>query len=316
MAENKLCLEKEMVSGDCRERPERPIHTYSIVARDKKSGEMGIAVQSHWFSVGSVVSWGEAGVGVVATQSFVNPAFGPNGLRLLKRGSTATEAIRRMIEMDKSREMRQLAILSKSDVAAYTGKRCVPECGHLVGDNFSVQANMMLNDEVWPGMFESFESSKGQLAERLVMALEAGEEAGGDIRGRQSASLLVVRGESTGKIWEDRLVDLRVEDSSEPLGELKRLLKIHRAYGHMNQGDIALEKGDMRKALRNYSSAQNMCPENEEMVFWQAVGLANSGRIENAIPLFKSVFGKNQNWRILSKRLIRLNMLQIEMDEI
>ncbi len=294
----------------------RPLHTYSIVARDPESGEMGVAVQSHWFSVGSIVSWGEAGVGVVATQSFTNPEFGPRGLGLMKSGYSAKESLEKLIGADKGRDRRQVALLNPSSVAAYTGERCIPEAGHLVGETFSVQANMMLNDSVWSSMFSSFERSKGLLAERLVSALEAGERAGGDIRGRQSAALVVVKGESSGRVWEDRLVDLRVEDSSDPLTELRRLLNIHRAYEYMSGGDIALERGDMKSALKHYSSAKRMFPENDEMVFWQAVGLANNGGDDQAIPLLRSVFERNSNWRILSRRLVQMNMLKPGMDEV
>ncbi len=294
----------------------RPLHTYSIVARDPKSGEMGVAVQSHWFSVGSIVSWGEAGVGVVATQSFTNPEFGPRGLGLMKSGYSAKESLEKLIGADKGRDRRQVALLNPSSVAAYTGERCIPEAGHLVGETFSVHANMMLNDSVWSSMFSSFERSKGLLAERLVSALEAGERAGGDIRGRQSAALVVVKGESSGRVWEDRLVDLRVEDSSDPLTELRRLLNIHRAYEYMSGGDIALERGDMKSALKHYSSAKRMFPENDEMVFWQAVGLANNGEVDQAISILRSVFERNSNWRILSRRLVQMKMLKPGMDEV
>ncbi len=279
-------------------------HTYSIVARDPVTGEMGVAVQSHWFSVGSIVSWGEAGVGVVATQSFVNPYFGPRGLELLKSGKSPQEAIDEMISADEGRDYRQVAIVdSKGRSACYTGKLCIKDAGYVTGDNFSVQANMMLNDRIWPAMSDAFENSQGRLAERLVAALEAAENAGGDIRGKQSACLLIVKGESTGKPWEDRLIDLRVEDSSDPLKELARLLQVHRAYEHMNNGDLAAEKNDMELAGREYSLAAAMFPENAEMKFWHAVMLANNGKVEDSLPLFGEVFGKDPNWRKLLERL-------------
>ena len=193
-------------------------HTFSIVARDSVTGEMGVAVQSHWFSVGTSVTWGEAGVGVVATQSFVNPSFGPRGLALLKNGLTAQQAVDMLIKNDDGRNVRQLAICdSKGNVAAWTGKKCIPPAGDIQGDEFSCQANLMSTDKVWPAMAKAFEKSKSQpLAERLIAALEAGQAAGGDIRGRQSAAILVVKGKPTGKIWEDREIDLRVEDSQYP----------------------------------------------------------------------------------------------------
>lgn len=287
-------------------------HTFSIVARDPETGEMGVAVQSHWFSVGSLVTWGEAGVGVVATQSFVNPSFGPRGLALLKNGLTAKQAVDMLIANDEGRDLRQLAILdSKGNVAAYTGKNCIPPAGDIQGDNFSCQANLMLNDKVWPAMAKAFKETKGQpLAERLIAALEAGQSVGGDIRGRQSAAILIVRGKSTGKIWEDRLIDLRVEDSDHPISELKRLLKVHRAYDHMNAGDLAVEHNDMNLAMKEYSTAEGMFPGNAEMKFWHAVTLINIGKLDEALPIFKKVFAMDKNWAILTPRLIKVGQLK------
>jgi uncharacterized Ntn-hydrolase superfamily protein len=285
-------------------------HTFSIVAMDPETGEMGVAVQSHWFSVGTIVSWGEAGVGVIATQSFVNPAFGPRGLELLKQGKTAQEVVDELIASDEGRDVRQLAVLSTDGtVASYTGKKCIPGAGNIVGENYSVQANLMLNDKVWSAMSEAFGNSTGPLAERMVAALEAAQEAGGDIRGKQSACILVVKGESTGKVWEDRLIDLRVEDNPEPIKEIKRLLKVHRAYDHMNAGDLAVEHGDMELAMQEYSAAENMFPANEEMKYWHAVTLVNNGDMGNALTLFKEVFSKNADWKILTPRLVPVGLL-------
>ena len=293
------------------------VATYSIVARDPETGEMGVAVQSHWFSVGSIVTWGEAGVGVVATQSFVNPAFGPEGLKLLKSGMTAPEVVDKLIAEDEGRDVRQLAILDvNGNVKSYTGKNCIQGAGNIMGKNYSVQANLMLNDKIWGAMSESFENSTGPLAERLVAALEAAQNAGGDIRGKQSAAILVVRGKSTGKVWEDRLIDLRVEDSPTPLLELKRLLKLHRAYDHMNAGDLAVEKGNMELAMKEYTTAENMFPDNEEMKYWTAVTLANNKRLDEALPIFAEVFRKNENWRTLTPRLIDNNMLEVTKEEL
>jgi uncharacterized Ntn-hydrolase superfamily protein len=293
---------------------ENPLaHTYSIVARDTKTGEMGIAVQSHWFSVGSVVGWAEAGAGAIATQSFVNVSFGPRGLELLKQGLTAQQVVDSLIASDEGRDVRQLAIVdSKGNVATHTGSKCVPYTGHIIGDNFSVQANLMLNTDVWPAMEKAFKETEGPLAERMIAALEAAQAVGGDIRGKQSASILVVKGKSSGKIWEDRLIDLRVEDNPEPVKELKRLLKVHRAYEHMNNGDLAVEKGDMKTAMDEYSRAEEMFPDNEEMKFWHAVTLVNNGGIDEAIPLFKDVFSKNENWKILTPRLVSVDLLEVD----
>lgn len=288
-------------------------HTFSVVARDSVTGEMGIAVQSHWFSVGTAVSWGEAGVGVVATQSFVNESFGIRGLDLLRQGKTPQEALDQLLSADSAREVRQVAILdSKGRVATFTGKNCIAEAGHLNGNNFSVQANLMLNDKVWPAMAKAYKESKGQLAERLVTTLEAAQAAGGDIRGKQSAAILVVKGASTGKVWEDRLIDLRVEDNKEPIKELRRLLQVHRAYEHMSEGDLAIEKNDMERALKEYATAEEMFPQNVEMKFWHAISLVNKGEIEKAIPLFKAVFKVNVNWVILLPRLTKAGLLTID----
>ncbi len=289
------------------------VHTYSIVARDTATGEMGVAVQSHWFSVGTLVAWGEAGVGVVATQSFINPSFGPRGLALLKQGLSPQQALDYLIESDEGRDVRQLAILdSKGRVAAYTGKNCIPEAGHITGDNFSVQANLMLKNTVWKAMSEAFQNTKGPLAERMIAALEAAQNEGGDIRGKQSAAILVVRGKSTGKVWADRLIDLRVEDNPEPVKELKRLLKIHRAYEHMNDGDLAVETGNMELAMKEYSTAEEMFPDNEEMKFWHAVTLVNIDKLEEALPLFKKVFDKNNDWKTLLPRLTKVGLLKAD----
>lgn len=279
-------------------------HTFSIVARDPQTGEMGIAVQSHWFSVGSIVSWGEAGVGVVATQSFVNPSFGVKGLMLLKSGKSPQEAVDEMISADEGRDYRQLAIVdSKGRSACYTGKLCIKDAGNISKENYSVQANMMLNDRVWGAMSDAFENSTGRLAERLVLALEAGQDAGGDIRGMQSACLLVVKATPTGNSWEDRIVDLRVEDSDDPIKELSRLLKVHRAYEHMNNGDLAVEKKDLELAGKEYAYAEKLFPENIEMKFWHAVMLANNGKVDESLPIFKDIFSKDNNWRTLFERL-------------
>lgn len=285
-------------------------HTYSIVARDPKTGEMGVAVQSHWFSVGSIVSWGEAGVGVVATQSFVNPSFGQRGLEMLKQGMTAQEVVDLLIASDEGRDFRQLAIVdAKGNSAAYTGSKCIPEASHIVGDNYCVQANLMLSNLVWSEMSKAFESSDGPLAERLIAALEAAQNVGGDIRGQQSAAILVVRGEATGKLWEDRYIDLRVEDHPEPVKEIKRLLKVFRAYEHMNNGDLAVEKNDMKLAMEHYSAAMKMFPENLEMKYWTAVTLVNNNQLEEALPIFKEIFSIDDNWRKLTPRLTKVGML-------
>jgi uncharacterized Ntn-hydrolase superfamily protein len=290
----------------------RPLHTYSIVARDAKAGEMGVAVQSHWFSVGSLCPWAEAGVGAIATQSFVNASCGPRGLAMLGEGKSASEVVRALIEADEGREVRQLAVVdARGNVAAHTGSGCIPAAGHVVGAGYSVQANLMLNDRVWPAMAAAYEAARGPLAERLVAALEGAQGAGGDIRGKQSAALIVVRPQSTGNPWEDRLVDLRVEDHTEPVAEMKRLLRVFRAYEHMNNGDLALEAGDVEGALAAYRTAQEMFPDNLEMRYWHAISLANLGRLDEALPMLAAIFADDPNWRTLTGRLPAVGLLDV-----
>jgi uncharacterized Ntn-hydrolase superfamily protein len=282
----------------------RPVHTYSIVAVDKRTGDMGVAVQSHWFSVGSIVTWAEAGVGVVATQSFVEPSYGPLGLELMKAGKPAADALAGLLRSDPNEAGRQVAFLdARGRVAAHTGKNCIAAAGQFVGDGFSCQANMMLRDTVWGAMAKAFESTGGELADRLVAALEAAEAEGGDIRGRQSAALVVVKAAGSGFWWKDRLYDLRVEDSPAPLPELKRLVRLNRAYNRMNRGDELLTENKIADAVKEYSAAMELFPDNAEMVFWPAVTMASTGRVEESLPLFRKVFAMDRNWATLLARL-------------
>jgi uncharacterized Ntn-hydrolase superfamily protein len=186
-----------------------------------------------------------------------------------------------------------------------------------MGTGYSVQANMMLNNQVWPRMARAFESSKGRpLPERLVAALFAAQEAGGDVRGKQSAALLVVRASPTGQSWEDRIVDLRVEDHIEPVVELARLLRVQRAYDHMNRGDLALEEGNTEKALAEYEAAEELYPQNPEPAFWHAVSLANLGQIESAVALFDEIFARDPNWRTLTARLVTVDLLTVSDEDL
>ncbi len=296
----------------------RPIHTYSIVARDQKTGEMGVGVQSHWFSVGGLVSWGEAGVGVVATQSFINKSFGLRGLELLKQGKSPQEALEILLSTDDEKDVRQVAILDRDGrIATHTGMKCIKHASHRLGDNFSVQANMMLTDNVCTAIAEVFQNSKElSLPERIIKSLEAAESVGGDIRGKQSAALLVVRGQVAENKWEDPWIDLRVEDHVEPLKELNRLMRLKRAYEHMNNADRFLEKGDVDKALDEYNAAQEMCPDNLEMKYWTAVSLANTHNITQALSLFKEIFKQNENWRIFTERLPEVGFLNVKEEEL
>jgi len=286
------------------------MHTFSIVARDPKTGEMGVAVQSHWFSVGVSVPWAEAGVGAVATQSFVNPSYGPKGLDLMRSGKSAPESLKELIAADSGEAVRQVAMVdAEGRVAVHTGKRCVECAGHKTGDGYSVQANLMLNDKVPAAMAEAFEEARGDLAERMMMALEAAQEVGGDIRGKQSAAMIVVKATSSGKPWEDRVVDLRVDDHPEPLKELRRLLKLARAYDHMNAGDAAMEKNDVARAVEEYNAAVKLAGDNLEIAFWSALTMVVKGKVDQAVPIFRKVFAADKNWVEVLKRLPRAGLI-------
>lgn len=290
----------------------RPLHTYSIVARDSVTGELGVAVQSHWFSVGPIVPWAEAGVGAVATQSFVDPAYGPLGLELMRAGKTSKQALEAILASDPGEAVRQVGMVDAGgNVSAHTGKKCIPGAGHIVGEQFSVQANLMLNDRVWPAMAKAYRESKGDLADRMLAALDAAQDVGGDIRGKQSSAILIVAAKNSGRPWVDRIMDLRVEDHPEPLKELRRLVKIHRAYQHMNAGDLAVEKGDIEGARREYGTAEAMFPDNLEMKYWHAVALANAGRLDEALPLFSAVFRGDPHWLELTPRLPGIDLLKV-----
>ena len=293
-------------------RPRSPLaHTFSIVAQDPETGRMGVAVQSHWFSVGSIVAWAEAGVGAVATQSLVEVSYGPLGLALMRAGKSAPEALTALLAADEGRELRQVAMVdARGEVAVHTGSRCIADAGHETGEGFSVQANMMANPTVWPAMAAAYREAKGDLAERLLAALEAGQAAGGDIRGRQSACILIVEATSTGRPWADTVMDLRVEDHPEPIRELRRLVQLHRAYAFMNEGDERLGAGQVEEALEAYRTAAALAPHIEELPFWHAVTLADLGRLEEAIPIFRRVFEANPAWATLLERLPAAGLLR------
>lgn len=282
------------------------VHTFSIVARDPATGEMGVAVQSHWFSVGSIVTWAEAGVGAVATQSFVDPGYGMRGLDLMRKGIAAPAALKQLVAADAQRDGRQVAMVdSQGRVDAYTGPSAISAAGHQVGSQYSVQANMMANAKVWPAMAAAFESTKGDLADRLLAALDGAQRVGGDVRGKQSAALLIVKAKSTGRPWvgADRVFDLRIEDHPQPLVELRRLLRLQRAYGHANRGDELMTEKKVEAALKEYQAASVLAPEILELPFWHAVTLASIGREKEAAPIFRAVFAKEPIWAELLGRL-------------
>ena len=287
--------------------------TFSIVARDEKTGQLGVAVQTHWFAVGAICPWIEAGVGAVATQSMVEISYGPKSLDLLREERSPQEALDMLLSEDKDPGLRQVAVVDSSGrVAVHTGDRCIHAAGHIAGEAFSVQANMMKNDSVWPAMEKAFLSAKGDLASRMLAALFAAQEAGGDIRGKQSAAMLVAEGEKSNEPWRHVLVNLRVDDHPEPLKELERLLKINKAFDLMNEGDAMLAKSLNEAAKEKYSQAASLAPEIEEMPFWQAVTLADTGHLDEALPIFESVFRKNSDWAELVKRLPASGLLKAD----
>jgi uncharacterized Ntn-hydrolase superfamily protein len=288
-------------------------HTFSIVARDPATGEMAAAVQSHWFSVGSSVIWGKSGVGVVATQSFIRKAYGPLGLALLEQGKSPQNALNELLSKDPGREVRQVAFLNtKGEAAVYTGKKCIDYATDLHGANYSVQSNMMLTDKVCKAMQQAFlKNTNLPLAERVVACLKAAQAAGGDIRGKQSAALIVVSGKPVKDSWDDKMVDLRVDDSSNPIPELARLLSLQRAYEHMNNGDLQVEKGNMPKAMAEYTAAEKMFPANLEMQYWHAITLANNKGIKQAATMLKKIYAIDANWRELTRRLPKVDQLKV-----
>ncbi|HEX8154358.1 MAG TPA: DUF1028 domain-containing protein [Thermoanaerobaculia bacterium] len=317
----------------------RPVNTYSIVARDAATGQMGVAVQSHWFAVGQIVPWAEAGVGAIATQSFVDPSYGKLGLDLLRAGKSAPETLRALLGGDAACEVRQVGVVdANGNVASFTGNRDIVAAGGIaanaagsgtsvncgtaggvlhVGKDFAVQANLMANDRVWPAMAKAFGEAKGDLADRMLAALEAAQAAGGDIRGKQSAALVVVNAKSTGRAWQDKAFDLRVDDAPDPLVELRRLVALQRAYNYMNAGDLAVEHKDHEAALREYSAAEKIAsttagiPQSRlaEMVYWHAVALVNMNRVDEALPIFARAYKLEPSWRELTPRLTRAGLL-------
>lgn len=316
----------------------RPVSTFSIVARDPATGELGVAVQSHWFAVGQTVPWAEAGVGAIATQSFVDPTYGKLGLEMLRAGKPAPDTLRALLSTDASCEVRQVAMIDTSgSVATFTGSRDIVAAGGIagasatpvtvscgsaggtiaLGRDFAVQANLMANDKVWPAMAKAFSETKGDLADRMLAALDAAQSAGGDIRGKQAAALIVVSAKSTGKPWQDRIFDLRVDDNPAPLVELRRLVSLQRAYNHMNAGDLAVEHKDNETALREYSEAEKIAattpgiPESRhaEMIYWHAVALVNMNRLDESLPLFAKAFALEPSWRDLTPRLPKSGLL-------
>ena len=287
--------------------------TYSIVARDKKTGEFGVAVQSHYFQVSPAVPWAKAGVGAVATQSHVNLSYGPLGLDFLEAGYTAEQALAALTAGDPKAEVRQCAVVDAAgNVAAHTGAKCIPAAGHTLGDGFSCQANLMEKDTVWDAMARAFTTTDAPLAERMMAALEAAEAEGGDIRGKQSAAMVVVAATGTGRPWNDRIIDLRVEDSAEPLPELRRLLRIKRAYMTAGDADALEEKGDMAGAIAKLREALAIAPEMVELRVMTGVTMASAGDVDGGCALIAEAVRKNARWVETLHRFAAVDLVKPE----
>jgi uncharacterized Ntn-hydrolase superfamily protein len=289
--------------------------TYSIVARDHETGRLGVAVQSHWFSVGSVVSWAEAGVGVVATQSFAERSYGPLGLELMRRGRGAGDALATLVHADEHEAVRQVAFVDAAgEVAVHTGSGCIREFGHVTGDGFSVQANMMQRPTVWDAMAAAFAGATGDLPDRLLASLAAGQAEGGDIRGMQSAAMVVVEAEPTGAEWSDRPLELRVEDHPAPVEELTRLVRLWRAYVHSEQAELREIDDDLVGALREREAALAAEPDHPEIAFWAAVAMAQAGRLDDARRAVSVAHAAGPGWAELLRRVVADGQVQMPDD--
>ena len=266
-----------------------------------RTGELGVAVQSHWFSVGPIVPWARTGVGAVATQANAEVSYGPLALELLGQGVSAPDVLAQLLEADPGRATRQVAIVDAAGaVAAHTGEECIAFAGSVQGDAVSCQANIMASERVWPAMLEAYESHSGSLTSRLLAALDAAERAGGDIRGRQSAAILVVP--AAGNPW-DTVVALRVEDHPEPLGELARLVRLHDAYTVAGLGDQRAGEGRHDEAASLYLRASELAPESHELRLWAGLGAAQAGDMDAALEHVRVAIAQQPGWRELLPRL-------------
>jgi uncharacterized Ntn-hydrolase superfamily protein len=279
----------------------RPHGTYSIVARDPETGELGAAVQSHWFSVGSLCTWARPGVGAVATQSVVEPAHGPHALDRLRHGEDAAAALAGVLAHDALARLRQVGVVdADGNVAVHTGADCIPDAGHATGAHWTCQANMMARATVPDAMSAAFEAASGDLAERLMTALEGAEADGGDVRGRQSAALLVAPAQ--GEPWQAR-IDLRVEDHADPIGELRRLLGLQRAYELAGAADELMGEGRADEAAARYVRASELAPGSDELLFWAGLAIAHSGDVARGADAVGRAAAKHPGWLTLLERL-------------
>ncbi len=275
--------------------------TYSIVARDQNTGELGVAVQSHWFAVGPIVPWARPGVGAVATQANVAVAYGPRALDGLQRGESPAAVLARLVADDPQRDSRQVAVVTADGTAvAHTGADCMRFAGDIQGEGVSCQGNIMASPAVWPAMLEAFADAEGTLTRRLLTALLAAEGAGGDLRGRQSAAILVVP--AAGEPWET-VASLRVEDHPDPLVELERLVGLDEAYRLAGRGDELTAQGRHQAAAQLFREALERAPESDELRFWAGLGAASSGDMETALDLIRAAIAVQPAWRELLTRL-------------
>ncbi|MGH2891961.1 MAG: DUF1028 domain-containing protein [Solirubrobacteraceae bacterium] len=275
--------------------------TYSIVARDSDTGELGVAVQSHWFSVGPIVPWARPAVGAVATQANAEVAYGPRALDLLARGMSAPGALKRLLAEDPLAASRQVAIVdAHGEAAAHTGDACMTFAGDVQGDGVSCQANIMATAEVWPAMLEAYTAAQGSLSARLLTALNVAEATGGDLRGRQSAAILVVP--AAGEPWAT-VTSLRVEDHPEPLMELARLAKLDEAYRVAGDGDERFAQGRHDEAAALYRRACELAPEADELRFWAGLGAAQVGDMDAALAHMRAAIDVHPGWLEMLRRL-------------
>jgi uncharacterized Ntn-hydrolase superfamily protein len=284
--------------------------TYSIVARDPETGRLGVAVQTRYFGVGSTVPWAEPGVGVIATQSFVEVSYGPRGLELLRDGASAPDALEALLGEDDGRDVRQVAMVdANGEAAVHTGARCVQAAGHVIREGVSAQANMMERDTVWDAMLASFADTDGAgFPERLLAALRAAEGEGGDVRGRQSAALLVVEADRSLPSWE-RAIDVRVEDHPDPLGELERLVRLREAYRFFETGNDSAMDGDLVRAAEEQSRARELAPDDDAIAFGLGLAMMGSGRIDEAQALLEQARSANPRWALYLRRLAAAGIL-------
>jgi uncharacterized Ntn-hydrolase superfamily protein len=274
--------------------------TYSIVARDASTGELGVGVQTCFLAVGSIVPWARPGVGAVATQAFAELAYGPRCLDALEAGTSPGDALVEARAVDPMPEVRQVGVMAADGgTAAMTGELCVDHAGHVAGEGFTAQANMVSSPAVWDAMAAAFEASAGPLARRLLAALDAGEAAGGDARGRMSAALLVVEGSPTEQTGGGTVVDLRVDRSEDPLGELARLLDAADAFADYDRATDQLFGGDPVAALASIDRALETLPGDENLRLVRAGALLGVGATDDGVAELRALVADRPTWELI-----------------